>query len=852
MEIHFLGGSSEIGASSAIVQIGANRVLVDCGVRMTGYNRLPDLAAIDEDPTKGLDAVIITHAHTDHTGALPVFHQTHPTTPIYATTPTVGLVEVLFRDSIKIMQEQADIEDEIPLYSLTTVLSLLDHMIPVSFNSPVEINGLRVTWVPGGHILGASMTLIEGTENGRTVRVMFSGDISVDDQLTVPGAAPELDVKPDVFVVESTYGDRLHSPRQVEEQRLIESVRAIIERKGKLLIPAFAIGRAQEVALIFLRAFRNKALPPFPVWLDGMVRSVCGIYSKYPVYQTPFCRTLIERYGNPFLNVVDEIKAVSSGRDRNKILAGEPCAIIASSGMLSGGASSAYAPRIAADGKNAIFITGYQDEESPGRHLLDLASGEKKDIRIGQNTVQVDCQVDKYSLSAHADANQIAGLIEALKPEHVVLVHGGGRSRPALADLIRRGTERRMPIHLPRTGETVTIKFKGRKDKALAAAGGVLGQGRQLDATTLPRLVSYLANRPIKNHSYSVTEMLDIWYGAHAWTEDQYNSAEAIIANSCMLRRHPKRPQLYDVKASISIVDSAEAGPPDPEVDAEQMVTKLKDVLGDVEELYHVGYNQMSKELRLSFSFPEKAIERYKAQLEEIVKDTGWAIHIRPMANETRLAEVALECLPEGLRARRNPSLHLSRRLLSVLVDGTVTPEANAAAMAKFVELTGYNLELVGTDGSQSGRYNGPKVPLNMPAEMNTAFRVITKSFMDLPQTARPYRTSLKAGLDKQYIELAFLTPIVGKRCDARIAELSRELNWEIRIKPEPNAHALMDVLSKLIPAEWRAKAPGLFAEQEMVRIKGANVPPESSAEWEEIAGRFLEVSGYKLIRAES
>jgi uncharacterized protein len=281
-------------------------------------------------------------------------------------------------------------------------------------------------------------------------------------------------------------------------------------------------------------------------------------------------------------------------------------------------------------------------------------------------------------------------------------------------------------------------------------------------------------------------------------------------------------------------------------------MARLKDVLGDVEELYHVGYNQKSRELRLSFSFPEKAVERYKAQLEEIVKDSGWAIHIRPMANETRLAEVALECLPEGLRARRNPSLHLSRRLLSVLVDGTVTPEANAAATAKFGELTGYNLELVGTDGSHSGKFNAPKVPLNMPAEMNTAFRTITKSFMDLPQTARPYRTSLKAGLDKQYLELAFLTPIVGKRYQARIDQLAEELHWEIRIKPEPNAHALMDVLSKLIPAEWQAKPPGLFADQEMVRIRGANVPQPSSAEWEEIAGRFLDISGYKLTRAES
>jgi uncharacterized protein len=326
MNIIFLGGGNEIGASSAIVEIGSARILIDCGIRMSGKHRLPDLATIKDAHAGQLDAVLLTHAHMDHSGALPVLHQHFPGVAVYANAPTRGLVEVLLRDSINIMRARSESEQELPLYSQSAVDSLLEAIIPVPLGVPMEIGrtGVTATWFPAGHILGASSIGVEGIEQGRSIRVLFSGDIAVSDQLTVPGMLPPVGFRPDVLVIESTYGDRMHSPRELEEQRLIEMVAGIVEQRGKLLIPAFAIGRAQEVMLMLLKGFRAKRLASFPVWIDGMVRTVCGVYSQFPAHQTPYARRLIEKHGNPFFNIVDEVRQVASPAEREKVLAGDP------------------------------------------------------------------------------------------------------------------------------------------------------------------------------------------------------------------------------------------------------------------------------------------------------------------------------------------------------------------------------------------------------------------------------------------------------------------------------------------------------------------------------------------------
>src|SRR5262245_22007140 len=550
MNITFLGGGNEIGASSAIVEIGTARILVDCGIRMSGDHRLPDLATIQKAHAGQLDAVLLTHAHMDHSGALPVLHQHFPAVPVYATAPTRGLVEVLLRDSINIMRARAESAQELLLYSQPAGASLLDKMIPTPFGSPIEIgrSGVTATWFPAGHILGASSIGVEGVEQGRSIRVLFSGDIAVADQLTVPGMLPPAAFRPDVLVIESTYGDRMHSPRELEEQRLIEMVAGVIERRGKILIPAFAIGRAHEVALMLLNQFRSKRLASFPVWIDGMVKTVCGIYSQFPAHQTPYSRRLIEKHGNPFFNIIDEIRQVASPAEREKVLSGDPCVIIASSGMLTGGASAFYAHRLVNDERSVIAITGYQDEESPGRQLLVLAEAETREVSIGGKTLEVKCGVEKYALSAHADCNEIAGLIEAINPREVVLVHGEGHSREALRDLLRRQSTRYRPIHLPRTGDMLTFGAIRRADQqrpAPSAQPSALGNGEQLTAAGLNQLAAHLRERDEEGKLFTEIELLNLWYGQNAWDEEQYVELIRLLDDSDDFRRPKSRPHRY-------------------------------------------------------------------------------------------------------------------------------------------------------------------------------------------------------------------------------------------------------------------------------------------------------------------
>ncbi|MBI3951020.1 MAG: MBL fold metallo-hydrolase [Acidobacteria bacterium] len=853
MHITFLGGGDEIGASSAIVEIGSGRVLVDCGIRMTGESRLPDLAAISSPEFKGIDAVILTHAHMDHSGALPVFHQHFPGVPIYATGPAGALVEVLLRDSINVMKSKLESEGELPLYSATAVESLLERIIPVPFGSPMEIGrtGMTVTWFPAGHILGAASVGIEGVEQGRTARVLVSGDISVSDQLTVPGMLAPAGFRPDVLVMESTYGNRLHSPRGLEEKRLVEMVAGVIERRGKLLIPAFAIGRAQEVTLVLLREFRAGRLARFPVYIDGMVRSVCGVYSLFPAHQTPYARRLIEQHGNPFFNVVDEIQPVASPKERDAILNGPPCCIIASSGMLTGGASTYYAQGLVESELNGIAITGYQDEEAPGRRLLELAEGETSEIVIGGRALQVKCSVAKYALSAHADANEIASLVEAINPREVVLVHGDGSARPALAELLWRSRSRHHPIHLPKTGETLRFGASRRILKRLISEASIgIGGGIELTAETLPRLAEYLREHGAERRTFSTIELLDLWHGAHAWDESHYTSLIQLLDDSDDFRRHPSRPHLYRLKQREGEAEQAPA-PTMLFAEPNELLARVDQFLGPTTGLYKRGYDLASHELRLSFESPQVARERYRDLIERVVEGTGWTVTINEMPHQGRLAEVALECLPAGLSIMKAPAIHLDRQEVVVALNEEINKAVAKEAAREFKETTGFTL-VIKTPGAPAT--SAPEAEFAFEAtsaermEINVAYRAIDEAFTEQPETWRPYKKSLKSSDSGPFIELAFISPEIGARQSELLHQVVARIGYPLRIKPEPNQIAMIAFARHLIPKEWQLqKQPSLFKTEKVIRVKCAKPPSRDSEELGLIQKQFTEATGYTL-----
>lgn len=528
MRVIFLGGASGVGASCLAVELAGRWALVDAGVRLDqAADPLPDLAALDG---RDLAAVFVTHAHADHIGALPLVHQAFPAAPIYASLATIRLMEVMLADAVKIMARRAAEEMHVPLYDERLVAGMLDRLRPLPMGGQAtvgELPGVTVHLSRAGHIAGAVSLGLEAADG----RLVVSGDVSLTPQRTILGAAIPSLRRPDLLVLESTYGARLHPNRQAEELRLAQAVAEGVQR-GHVLIPAFALGRAQEIILILRAAQRDGQIPEFPIWVDGLVRKVCAAYAAIPEALTPALRSHLLHGGKPFFG--RNVYPVQNLADRERIIAGAPCCIISSSGMLTGGPSAWYAARLADRAEASILITGYQDEESPGRRLLDLAAAQEDAtgaapmLDLGGQTAPMRCRVGRYSLSAHADGGELAGLVGALQPHTVALVHGDADARMALAAKLRDQAE----VLLPQDGETLMVRAVGRgrrKSQETPSTGDApqslcIGGGAPLDAAGLERLWQAL-DADVDARAFSLRELARAWYGDQADA-----TGEALIA----------------------------------------------------------------------------------------------------------------------------------------------------------------------------------------------------------------------------------------------------------------------------------------------------------------------------------
>lgn len=450
IEVSFLGGASSIGASCALVRLPGATVLVDCGMRYSGTSPLPDLSRLADTP---VDAILVTHAHMDHTGGLPVVCEACPGAPVFATPPTIDLLRILLQDSLRLMNSP-DRESEVPLYTQAQVEQLLWSMVPVKYHQPIQLGDVEIRWLPASHILGAAMVLIT-TPVGT---VLFTGDYSVSAQQTVPALARP-DFQADLVISEATYGERLHEDRNAAEQRLLGQIAEVVERGGRVLVPAFAVGRAQEVLLILKRALRNNVLPDTPVFVDGMVRAVCDVYRSHEPFVARGLLHEIRRTPHAFYT--DSIQPVQRREDRVRVLDTSPCIIVSSSGMLSGGPSLGYCQELVKNANDAILLTGYQDEESPGRALLDLARSDgPRELRLGPSLLPVACLFGTYGLSAHADRLQMVSWIEATQPQTVVLVHGDEGAKEMLSRSLQCGD-----VVCARDGMTLQRSYTPRKSR---------------------------------------------------------------------------------------------------------------------------------------------------------------------------------------------------------------------------------------------------------------------------------------------------------------------------------------------------------------------------------------------------
>ncbi|WP_246039346.1 MBL fold metallo-hydrolase [Dictyobacter alpinus] len=448
----FLGGASEVGGSSTLLKVAGRYLLIDGGMRPAardGQSRIPELSLLAATPP---EALLITHAHIDHTGALPLIASIYPHIPIYVTESTRVLTEILLRDAVRIMkQEGLHPDGETPLYNKDQVDALLSRMRPIGFRqsfTPIaSAPEIRVHYLPAGHILGAGILYFDTPEGS----LLHTGDISVTDQRSIQGLDLSSLPHADIMICEGTYGNRNHSNRRKEERTFAEAVQQTLMRNGRVLCPAFAVGRAQEIVLI-LKSYRSSGLiPPVPIYLDGMVRSVCLAYQHQIHDLHPNVQRYIKNARRPlFVDPDLHIFAVRSQERAALIASKQPAIIISSSGMLSGGASPLYAATIAKREQDALLLTGYQDEESPGAALLHARRGHP--VQIGSQTVQLACKVEKYNLAGHADSKQISQVVTKVAPHVLILVHG---APDALAALEQRFRDLR--VEIPVVGSKLTF-----------------------------------------------------------------------------------------------------------------------------------------------------------------------------------------------------------------------------------------------------------------------------------------------------------------------------------------------------------------------------------------------------------
>lgn len=464
-KITFYGGVGTVTGSKYLLESNGKKVLVDCGL-FQGPRELRDRNWAEQpfDP-QSLDAVIITHAHIDHTGFLPRVVKLGFSGPVYTSGGTADLLKILLPDSARLQEEEADYRNRhklskhspaLPLYDEDDAKATLDLIKPVPNNGvPVEIcEGFRASFLVAGHIMGASLVLVEmdnARENGESIKFLFSGDLGHYDQPILRDPAPPPAC--DYLMCESTYGNRLHG-ETTSDVHLARIINEAYKRDAPILIPAFAVGRTQELLYMIRELEDEKRIPTMPVIVDSpMASKATQVYARWTVEHDEEYASILAKKEQPLKP--DWLRATSS-RDESIRLNDMKGAriIISASGMLSGGRVLHHAMRILPNPDATIVFVGFQAAGTTGRRVQD---GERE-VRIMKNWIPVRCHVERVEgFSAHADWKAVLKWLSGLpnEPKTVFTTHGEPDAAEAMAGHIR--DEFGWNVHVPGLGESYEL-----------------------------------------------------------------------------------------------------------------------------------------------------------------------------------------------------------------------------------------------------------------------------------------------------------------------------------------------------------------------------------------------------------
>jgi metallo-beta-lactamase family protein len=441
--LSFLGAAGTVTGSRYLLEVKGRRYLIDCGLFQGGRSEKALNWEAFPVPPERIDAVLLTHAHIDHVGYLPRLIRQGFKGPIYATESTGALWAIVLPDSAHLQEQDAVYANKtgysrhkpaLPLYNAADAEKTLKLVQGIPFAKALALDGITATWRPAGHILGSAILDVEVANGSSSRRVVFSGDLGryESDVMRPPTSLPESDV----LLIESTYGDRLHSEEPIQYV-LAKALDYVVQRAGVLLIPAFAVGRTQEV-LYHIRQLQEKGrVPDLPVFIDSpMAVETSHIYCRFGDDHNLDVNLLMNERECPllcrdtrFVQDVEESKLLNTRPG--------PAIIISASGMCNGGRIMHHLKRRLPDKRNVVLFVGYQAQGTRGRQMLDGA----RKIRIHGTMIPVRARImQAHALSAHADRDELLRWLSGFRrqPHHTFVVHGESNSSQALQQYIQQ------------------------------------------------------------------------------------------------------------------------------------------------------------------------------------------------------------------------------------------------------------------------------------------------------------------------------------------------------------------------------------------------------------------------------
>ncbi|MBT7705991.1 beta-CASP ribonuclease aCPSF1 [archaeon] len=450
-----LGSGRQVGRSCFLLQTPVSKVLIDCGVDVSssGRDQFPYLDAPEVD-ISSIDAVVLSHAHLDHSGLIPYLYKMGYKGPVYMTPPTRDISSLLALDFIGVAYKQA----AAPLFKSSDVRDMVKHSIALNYHEVTDITpDIRITFYNAGHTLGSAMihfNIGNGLHN-----YLYSGDIKFGKSRTLEPAEnffPRLET----LQLESTYGgkDSNYPPRKVSEQELIDFVNSVVNDGGKVLLPELGTGHAQDKMMLLEEAMRLGRIPKLPVYIDGMVWDINAVHTAYPDFLNNSVRSAIFSDNNPFVSEI--FHRVGSPAERKKVIEGGPCIIIATSGMLVGGASVEYFREFADNPANGLCLSCYQPAGGLGRQLQEgtikeakfMVDGKEEMVPIKMKFLSID------GFSGHSSRNELMAFVSNLSPKpRKVLINHGEQSRAIdLASSIHKSY--RMETVVPKNLEAIRLR----------------------------------------------------------------------------------------------------------------------------------------------------------------------------------------------------------------------------------------------------------------------------------------------------------------------------------------------------------------------------------------------------------